>query len=97
MSYHTIRISVIDVIGYIWQPGVGVCAQQKELSDYDERNMTDESGQITRESVQAWLDCYMGDFSQILDFRADIGDTLIEWEDAESEWKYTDCMYPPED
>jgi hypothetical protein len=89
--------SVVEVIGSIWQPGVGVCAQRIEMDSYDIGNATDDDGQVTRGSLQGWLDCNAGDFQDITDFRASLeidGDTVtIDWEDEQSELAYNDATY----
>lgn len=93
MSYRTITINQIQVIGRIWMPYGAVCAQCIDLTAYDIENI----GELTRDNVEQWLMCHSGDFSSIIDFRADIGDFLSEWADEESECTYSDCMYPAEE
>jgi hypothetical protein len=87
--------SFINVLGYLWMPQIKA-AQYKALRQYDIDNMTDESGNITRESVDLWLSKNAGDFSSIIDFHADIetnkGNILIAWENEENEYVYGDCM-----
>jgi len=65
------------------------------LRPYDLDNARDGDRQLTRESIQSWLDCNAGDFQEILDFQADLEDgdvtVLIPWQDEESECVYTDC------
>jgi len=96
---YTVTVQRIQVIGYIWQPGVGICAQQQELSAYDMGNIED----ITdRESVEDRVNMLFGDFQSIQDFRADfhVGDKHIvhEWAGGEvSEFAFQDIMYPAED
>lgn len=81
------------MIGYIWQPGIGLCAQVHKFSDYDLRNI----GEFTRENVLDWLCLNMGDFQSITDFSADKeGEVLIGWADPENEEKFLDSMYPAE-
>jgi hypothetical protein len=89
MSYYTVTVRRIDVIGKIWQPGIGTCAMSYELRDYDVENI----GEFTRENVQLWLDSNSGDFQSISDFRADIADFFSDWEDEESEGIFNDCMF----
>ena len=63
-----------------------VFAQTKILSPHDVESITNGihavagDGKITRESVQCWLDCHAGDFSEIIDFSAslEIGDETVE-------------------
>ena len=95
----TIRKSVVKIVGGIWWPMGATCAQEKELSAYDIRNIRDrvEPG-ITRANVEDWLTCNAGDFSSITDFSASIedGDETIDipWENEDSEITFSDCMYP---
>lgn len=92
--------SFINVLGKIWMPNTKA-AQYITLRQSDIDNMTDENGDITRESVELWLGSHAGDFSSIIDFHADIetnkGNTVIEWENEENEYEYNDCMCPSED
>jgi len=92
--------SRIEVIGHIWMPAV-VAAMNYTPSRYDVENMRDDDGRITRDGVQRWLDTHAGDFQSVDDFRADIADgdddIVIEWADPESEFTYSDCMFPAEE
>jgi len=92
MSYYTVTVNEVNVLGIIWMPAVE-CAMNYTLSKHDIENM----GEITRENVENWLDTHAGDFQSIIDFRVDIGDTIIEWKEEENEYKYMDCMYPCEE
>lgn len=91
----------IEMIGPIWWPAGAMCAQRKDLSDYDLDNMRDDEGQITRESVERWLCLNSGDFQHVADFAAyitaDDGEHVFPWADEESEFTYLDCMSPTED
>lgn len=95
MPSYTVQYAEVRVIGHIWQPGIGVCAQAIRLSDYDLGNI----GEFTRENVEDWLGCHAGDFREITDFEADgaDGSIAIAWADEESEFAYMDAMYPSED
>src|SRR3990172_6361796 len=75
----------IEVVGNIWQPGVGLCAMTYTLRPYDVGNirgrMLARTGvtdglmpPITRDDVQDWLDANAGDFQNVNDFRAVIDD-----------------------
>jgi hypothetical protein len=88
--YVTIRRDFVQVIGNIWQPGVGPCAQKIELCQYDLDNI----GEFTRENVEHWLYLHAGDFSSITDFYATAGHDEIQWESEENEMVYFDCMHP---
>jgi hypothetical protein len=85
MHSHSVNI---QVIGEIWQPGVGPCAMDLTA------RCTDLLGGFTRDSVQDWLDCHAGDFQIILDFAAIHGPEEIPWANEESELTYNDCMDP---
>ena len=93
MSYYTVEVNRNDVIGNIWQPGIGTCAMSYSLREYDIENI----GELTRENVDLWLAKNTGDFQSIDDFRADIGKYLSDWQSEESEFIFGDCMYPSED
>lgn len=96
MSYYTVTVRRIDVIGRVWMP-CGTCALSYNLTVKDtEAIRVLGNGWLTRDGVQRWLDANAGDFRSIEDFRADIEDFLSEWESPESEYKYLDCMYPAE-
>lgn len=92
---YLVRKSIVRVVGKIWMPSI-VCAREIEMSDYDLQNATDEDGNITRESLEDWLDCNIGDFYLILDFSASLevlGNTVeIGWETEEGECAYFDAM-----
>lgn len=87
----------IDVIGSIWQPGIGTCAYGYSLSAYDIENMRGDDGKIARREIQSWLDKNAGDFSNIEDFSATIDNANYGWADEESEFAFLDAMYPSED
>ena len=71
---YTVRKSIIDVVGTLWQPGV-TAAERLELTPFDVENIKAwGAGTITREAVQAWLDTHTGDFSRVIDFHASIED-----------------------
>lgn len=93
---YTVRKSVIQVIGTIWMP-TATCAQEKVLSGYDLENI---EKPITRDTVEHWLMLNSGDFQNVQDFNAslEVDDETIEipWEHEESEFTYSDCMYPSE-
>ena len=79
---YTIRESLLSVIGKIWMPYGAVCAQEYTLDDYDLANATDdETGTITRDSLEQWIMLHTGDFSGVDDWSAslEIGDETIEF------------------
>ena len=96
---YTVTRQRIEVIGYIWQPGVGICAMSRDLNSYDLGNIEDPTD---RDSVAERVYMLFGDFQSIEDFRADfhIGDQHIvhEWEKGEdSACAFSDAMYPSEE
>ena len=87
----TIERNWIDILGRIWVPP-SICAQRKELSRYDISCMEMKINDVpSREEVENWLYINSGDFQEILDFHAIIGETEIPWKDPENELKYFDC------
>lgn len=103
MSTYVIHKSTIDVIGNIWQPGVGTCAITYEPNFHDVKNMYADVGgtYLTRESVERWLLLHSGDFSHVEDFRASIWDGERDWDfdfaSEESELTFNDCMFGGDD
>ena len=99
---YTVTCSRIDVIGAIWWPYGATCAMSYPLDDYAVGNARDEDGELTRDSVERWVMLNTGDFSSIVDWRADIHDettdseVVFDWSDPESELIYSDCMYGEE-
>jgi hypothetical protein len=77
----TIERNWIDVVGHIWQPGIGLCAMTYSLNKHD----MDTIGEPTRENVSAWIDTHSGDFQDIVDFRAVVGEVEIPWATEEGE------------
>lgn len=84
----------VELIGHIWQPGIGPCAQRIELRAYDVENIGETVG---RESVLDWLYLHTGDFQSIDDFSAVVGGVEIPWQDEDSEYVYNNCMYPSDE
>lgn len=97
MRYVVTR-NVVQVIGTIWMPMGPTFAQDYDLSSYDLENARDGDGNLTRESVQGWLDTHAGDFSHVADFSADLedGSTHVEipWSSEDSGMAYWECMDP---
>jgi hypothetical protein len=56
------------------------------LSRYDMKNI----GEPTRENVSAWIDTHSGDFQNIVDFRAIVGEVELPWGAEESEMAFLD-------
>ena len=96
MSY-TVTKQQIQVLGYLWMPSC-LAATCLTLYGYDMENLGDPTD---RDAVENWIGSHSGDFSQVLDFRADfhIEDKHIvhEWAREDSACEYDDCMYPSED
>ena len=102
MPKFTITRNWIECIGPLWIEGTA--AKRIDLSDYDLRNMRDDSlRQFTRDSVEHWLCLNEGDFQYVADFAAFITDEdrneeiEIPWANEESELIYGDCMWPAEE
>lgn len=94
MSYYTVCVNQITVMGKTWAGYTGF--MEYSLRDYDLENIKarSESGELTREAISDWLDCNSGDFQYIIDFCADIADFFSDWENEENGYKYLDAMYP---
>lgn len=92
---YTVKRSYINVLGRLWMPNCAASIRQT-LSQYDIDNMRDDSGKITRDSVEQWVMTHTGDFSSITDFEADIEDgdenIVIPWESEENEMAYLDTL-----
>jgi len=94
--------SYVQVIGNIWQPGIGTCAMQYSLSMHDVDAIGDIADRrckeqhvpwsIAREDVGEWLSTHSGDCKNSDDFYAIIEDVDIEWADMESAFTYHDCV-----
>jgi hypothetical protein len=90
-------VGSVDVIGTIWMPAV-TAASSISLSSYDVENMRNpDDGKIARNDIEQWLYTHTGDFQSIEDFRAEIGNAVYGWKSEESEFTFSDCMYPSED
>lgn len=94
---YLVRKSIVQIIGTIWMPAA-TCAQTLELSTRDVDNCRDDSGHLTRESVEQWLTTHTGDFQHVADFYASIedGENTVEipWQSEDSEVMFNDCMFP---
>lgn len=94
---YTITTQVINVIGKLWMPNC-TAAMRYTLSPYDMGNLGDPRN---RADVERWIALNSGDFSQVLDFRADftIDDESVihDWKSEDSDMIYCDCMYPQDD
>lgn len=95
---YTVVTNRIEVIGGIWWPYGATAAYQYAPSTDDLR---DDDGNVTRESVQGWLNTHAGDFSSITDFYANVAvgedDVELPWADDESEMIWTVCMFGEDD
>ena len=94
---YTVTKQRIQMIGPIWMPAA-VCAMERDLDSYDMSNLGDATN---RDDVEHWLCLNSGDFQSISDFRADFhvdGKHIVhEWAKEDSEWVFSDAMYPSED
>lgn len=86
----------IEVIGKIWMPPV-MAATEYQLDGYSVALIEEQEGATLRDKVDAWLSTHSGDFQEVKDFRASIGDQEVPWQDEESELIFNDCMYPEVD
>ena len=91
MSYYTVTVRKINVIGQIWQPGF-TCAMSYRLTKHDVEMI----GELTRENVERWLMSHSGDFQSVQDFHADIADFDSPWENEASELTFLEAMFPRE-
>lgn len=92
--------AVVQVVGVHWGAYLErgslasipepTAAYDYTLRPYDLENI----GEFTRENVQDWLDKNAGDFSSVLDFRAEVGEEVIDWANEENGVAYYNCMFP---
>jgi len=85
MSYYTVTVRTIYVVGRLW--GGGRAAYSYALTPTDVENI----GELTRENCQLWLDKNAGDFESIIDFAVDIADFESDWATEEGRNFYNDC------
>lgn len=92
---YTVRLSYIDVLGYIWMPNA-LCSLRITLTAFDLDNMREPDGLITRESIADWLTVHTGDFREVVDFSASIEDGNVTvdfpWSSKENEMLYFDTV-----
>lgn len=91
----TIEQNWIDVLGMIWMPNCKA-TQQIMISRHDIENMTDDYGQVTRDSVGNWLSTHAGNFSRIIDFHAVVNDDEIPWGSKDNEIDFDMISFPDE-
>lgn len=84
---YMVERNFVQVLGKIWQPGVGPCAMEYPLNAYAVKNI----GRFTRRNVELWLCSHAGDFQSIIDFRASVGVKEIPWANEENELTFNDC------
>lgn len=87
------RVAEIQVVGHIWMPTGAVAAYVYPLSDSDLKNIEEWS----REAFEDWLSSHSGDFSDIIDFRVQVGNEVLDWKDEESAYSFSDCMWGDEE
>jgi len=94
---YTIRKSIIEVVGNIWQPGAPPCCMEYTLSDAQMKECRLQ-GLIfhPREVIANWLKHNAGDFQDILDFHAslEVEETTLEipWESEDNEILFSEVM-----
>lgn len=92
------RHAYVEIVGEIWWPYGAPAALTLQLSSYDIENMTDEdTGLLTRESVERWVDTHSGDFSSVTDFSVRVGDWESGFATEDGEMLFMDCTYPSEE
>ena len=91
MSSYVVIVRCIEVIGKGWYNQT--MAYSYSLTAHD----VEQIGELTRESVEAYLCSHSGDFQSITDFHADIADFDSPWANEESGYEYHDMMYGSED
>lgn len=98
---YTVVNSFIQVIGTGWY-GQAI-ATEMNLTAFNLENIQAQIDiwEDERKGLEVWLYANSGDFSHIQDFYAnlelDSGNVIVKWSNDESEYLYTDCMYPFED
>lgn len=85
----TVERNWIEVVGHIWMPPVRA-SYVYNLQRHDVEGiqaLAEENGHdvVTREDVDEWLSTNAGDFQEIIDFNAVIGEVEIPWNDPENE------------
>jgi hypothetical protein len=85
---YTVERNWIDVLGRIWQPGIGPCGLRIDLRAGDMENI----GEATRDNVERWLASHAGDFQEIIDFHAIVGEVEIDWASEDNEATYCDGL-----
>jgi len=87
MSYKVVEVNRIDVIGRLWLPP-DIAAYTYDLSPFQ----IDQIGELNRKNIRDWLDKNAGDFSEVIDFTADIGDFYLDWSKDNSEGIWLKCI-----
>lgn len=94
---YMVERNFVQMIGPIWMPAV-TSAMEKPLDARDVETIRGYgNGEINREAVERWVCFNSGDFQWVEDFRASIGELEIPWKNEESEFTYSDIMYPAEE
>lgn len=88
---YIVERNFVLILGYIWMPNC-MATMERTLSTYDIENI----GEFTRENVEQWLACNAGDFQQVVDFYATVGDKEIPWANEDNEMAYNDLTFPDE-
>ena len=94
---YTVTKNIIQVIGYIWMPRT-MAAMEYTLDNRDLERYSISKDNPTREDIERWISTNTGDFSNIVDYRADIGQNkILYWKDPESEFIYNGITFPVDD
>lgn len=88
MSYLTIEINEVDVIGHGWL-NQRMCYTYK-LTDYDVESI----GKLNRDNVENWLMKNSGDFQMVDDFQVDIKDFQSDFNSVDNYYEWLSMMYP---
>lgn len=92
--------AIVHVIGHIWQPGIGLCAQSQKMRG-EEMDRVKWPTHVDRDAVMDWANIAFGDFREIVDvsltFQAPVGVPDLDWQNADSEAIYSECMFSEDD
>jgi hypothetical protein len=92
--------ATVHIIGHIWQPGVGLCAQDQTMRG-EEADRVKYPTWVDRDAVIEWAYIASGDFQEITDVALTFHDKTetpdLDWKDEASEDIYNECMAPKED
>lgn len=90
---YVVSVSFVNIVGRLWYEGQAT--QHRKLDPYDIESVKNcGDGRVDRDAVETWLHHHTGDFSEIIDFEADLetdeGNVVIPWENEDSAMAYDD-------